>query len=149
VGEALAALNIPGGTTLLIGGRIGRGPPSLFQVYEAGNFIECRSELPFFQIGETKYGRPILDRIIKRSTPLGEAVKIGFLSFDSAMRSNLAVGRPLDVLIMPADPDAPVITQRIEADDPYFNDLSVRWASLLKDASDTIPDPPFLAALPR
>jgi putative proteasome-type protease len=147
VGEALAALNIPGSASILLGGRIGAGPPSLYQIYEAGNFIECRSELPFFQIGETKYGRPILDRILKRGTPLGEAVKLGFLSFDSAMRSNLAVGRPLDIMVMPAEPDAPVLTQRIDGEDRYFNDLSVRWALLLKDAADTIPDPPFLAGL--
>jgi putative proteasome-type protease len=144
VGEALAAHNISGGSTILLGGRIGEAPPSLFQIYTAGNFIECKSELPFFQIGETKYGRPILDLMVRRDTPVAEAVKVGFLSFESSMRSNLAVGRPLDLMVMPGDPAVPLVTRRIEADDAYFNDLSTRWTSMLKDATDAVPDPPFL-----
>jgi len=147
VGEALSALNIPHSASLLLGGRIGRGPPTLYQIYEAGNFIECRSELPFFQIGETKYGRPILDRVIRRATPLPEAVKIGLLSFDSSMRSNLAVARPLDLMVMRPDPDAPILTRRIELDDAYFNELSSRWSALLHQATREIPDPPFAAGL--
>jgi putative proteasome-type protease len=144
VGEALESLNIAGGSTLLLGGRIGRGRPTLFLIYEAGNFIECQREVPFFQIGETKYGRPILDRVVRTGTPLAEAVKIGFLSFDSSMRSNLAVARPLDLMVMPSDPAAPVQTRRIENNDPYFNDLSSRWSELLHDATRAIPDPPFM-----
>jgi putative proteasome-type protease len=145
VGEALASLNIAGGASLLLGGRIGAGPPALYLVYEAGNFIECKSEVPFFQIGETKYGRPILDRVIRPHTSLAEAVKIGFLSFDSSMRSNLAVARPLDLMVMRRDPSAPLLTRRIESNDVYFNDLSARWSDLLHDATLAIPDPPFLS----
>lgn len=145
VGEALASLNIAGASTILLGGRIGRGPPSLFLIYEAGNFIECKSEIPFFQIGETKYGRPILDRVIRPSTPLGEAVKIGLLSFDSSMRSNLAVSRPLDLMVMAADPQTPLLIRRIEGDDQYFNALSSRWSTLLHEATKAIPDPPFMS----
>ncbi len=145
VGEALASLNIAGASTLLLGGRIGKGPPSLYLIYEAGNFIECRTEVPFFQIGETKYGRPILDRVIKPATPLAEAVKIGFLSFDSSMRSNLAVARPLDLMVMPRDASAPLLTKRIDSDDAYFNDLSSRWSTLLHEATRSIPDPPFMS----
>ena len=144
VGEALNSLKIAGGSSLLLGGRIGSGPPSLFLIYEAGNFIECKSEIPFFQIGETKYGRPILDRVIRAHTPIPEAVKIGFLSFDSSMRSNLAVARPLDMMVMRRDPAIPVQTRRIESNDAYFNDLSARWSDLLHDATLAIPDPPFL-----
>jgi putative proteasome-type protease len=147
VGEALAAHSIAGGSTLLLGGRIGSEPPRLFQVYEAGNFIECQSELPFLQIGETKYGRPILDLAIRTSTPLPEAVKVAFLSFESSIRSNLGVGRPLDLVIVPGDPEAPVISRRIEEDDPYFSDLSMRWTTMLRDATDAVPDPPFLAGI--
>ncbi len=146
VGEALSALKIPSSATLLLGGRIGEDPPTLYQVYEAGNFIECRTEVPFLQVGETKYGRPILDRAIKRSTPLAEAVKIGFLSFDSSMRSNLAVARPLDMMVMPADPQRPVLRRRIDCDDAYFNELSSRWSTLLYDATRSIPDPDFVPA---
>ncbi|PSJ41906.1 peptidase [Allosphingosinicella deserti] len=144
VGEALNSLKIAGGSSLLLGGRIGSGPPSLFLIYEAGNFIECKSEIPFFQIGETKYGRPILDRVIRAHTPIPEAVKIGFLSFDSSMRSNLAVARPLDMMVMRRDATVPVQTRRIESNDAYFNDLSARWSDLLHDATLAIPDPPFL-----
>ncbi len=145
VGKALSTLKISGAASLLLGGRIGDSPPSLFLIYSAGNFIECKPDMPFFQIGETKYGRPILDRIMHPSTSLGEAVKIGFLSFDAAIRSNLAVGRPLDVMIMPAAAGSKVQTRRVGIDDPYFNDLSMRWGDLLADAAAIIPDPPFMS----
>jgi len=147
VGKALASIKISGSASLLLGGRIGDTPPSLFLIYAAGNFIECKPDMPFFQIGETKYGKPMLDRTIHPGTALGEAVKIGFLSFDAAIRSNLAVGRPLDLMVMPAAPDAAVLTRRVGRDDPYFNDLSARWGDLLQDAAATIPDPPFMADL--
>jgi putative proteasome-type protease len=144
VGEALAEINLNGSLALLLGGRIGDTHPRLFLIYSAGNFIECQAESPFFQIGETKYGRPILDRAITLDTPLAEAVKIGFLSFDSAMRSNLAVARPLDLMVMPTDPLAPILTRRIERDDAYFNELSQSWSKYLREATKAIPPPPFL-----
>ena len=145
VGRALASIKISGSSSLLLGGRIGDAPPSLFLIYSAGNFIECKPDMPFFQIGETKYGRPMLDRTIKPSTPLPEAMKIAFLSFDASIRSNLAVGRPIDLMVMPAAPGSRVLTRRIGENDPYFNDLSARWGDLLHDAAATIPDPPFMA----
>jgi len=146
VGRALRSINISGASSLLLGGRVGKGPPSLYLIYSAGNFIECRPDVPFIQIGEHKYGRPILDRTIDRTTPLGKAVKIGFLSFDASIRSNLAIGRPLDLLVMPAD-GGPTMVRRIEADDSYFDDLSARWGDLLGHAAASIPDPPFMAEL--
>ena len=145
VGEALETLNIPAGACLLLGGRIGSGPPSLFLIYEAGNFIECHREVPFLQIGETKYGRPLLDRALKRLTPLPQAMKLALLSFDSTMRSNIAVARPLDLMVMRPDPGAPTLTRRIDADDPYFNEMSKRWSELLREATCAIADPDFLA----
>jgi putative proteasome-type protease len=147
VGKALASLKISASSSILLGGRIGEAPPALFLIYSAGNFIECKPDMPFFQIGETKYGRPILDRTIHPSTPLGEAMKIAFLSFDASIRSNLAVARPLDLMVMPAAPGSKVLTRRIAVDDPYFDDLSARWGDLLADAAATIPDPPFMAEL--
>jgi len=149
VGRALASLKIGGASSLLLGGRIGDAPPSLFLIYSAGNFIECKPDMPFFQIGETKYGRPILDRTITRGISLAEAMKIGFLSFDASIRSNLAVGPPLDLMVMPTAPGASVLTRRVGVDDPYFNNLSARWGDLLHDAATTIPDPPFMADLDR
>jgi len=147
VGKALASINIRGASSILLGGRIGEAPPALFLIYSAGNFIECKADDPFFQIGETKYGRPILDRTITPATPLGEAMKIAFLSFDAAIRSNLAVGRPLDLMVMPSAPASRILTRRVSENDPYFDDLSARWGFSLADAAATIPDPPFMADL--
>lgn len=147
VGKALASIKISGASSLLLGGRIGDGPPSLYLIYSAGNFIENKPDVPFFQIGETKYGRPMLDRVITPKTPLGEAIKIGFLSFDASIRSNLAVGRPLDLMVLPNRPGVRPLTRRIGVDDAYFNDLSARWGDLLHDAAATIPEPPFMAEL--
>ena len=144
VGEALKRIDLDPWVSLLLGGRIGDGPPMLFLVYNAGNFIECTPEVPFLQIGETKYGKPILDRGLSYETPLHEAVKFGFLSFDSAMRSNLGVARPLDLMVMPRDRGAPVLTRRIGEDDPYFDDLSARWARYLHQATENIPNPPWM-----
>jgi putative proteasome-type protease len=141
---ALEKEKVSAGISVLLGGRVGNGPLKLYQIYSAGNFIECQADQPFLQIGETKYGRPILDRALKWHTPIDEAVKVGLISFDSTIRSNLAVGRPLDLVVMPSDPALPEIRRRIEADDPYFNDLSARWSLMLNEARDTIPDPPFM-----
>ena len=147
VGKALASIRISGASTIMLGGRIGNNPPQLFLIYSAGNFIECKPDVPFFQIGETKYGRPMLDRVISGKTPLPEAVKIGFLSFDASIRSNLAVGRPLDLMVLPNKKKSRPLTLRIADDDPYFNDLSARWGDLLNHAAAAIPDPPFMAQL--
>jgi putative proteasome-type protease len=147
VGKALASIKISGSASILLGGRIGEAPPALFLIYAAGNFIECKPDKPFFQIGETKYGKPMLDRSIHPGTPLGEAMKIGFLSFDAAMRSNLAVGRPLDLLVMPAAPGSKVLTRRVPVDDAYFDGLSRQWDAQLAAAAASIEDPPFMAGL--
>lgn len=144
VGSALDAINLSSSVSILLGGRIGKGPPALFQIYSAGNFIQCKPESPFLQIGETKYGKPILDRGIAIDTPLDEAVKVAFLSFDSAMRSNLGVARPLDMMVMKRDPKEPLLARRIEPDDAYFNELSLRWAVMLHEAMRSIPNPPFM-----
>ncbi len=146
VGAALRSINISGASSLLLGGRIGKGPPTLYRIYSAGNFIECKAEVPFFQIGEHKYGRPILDRTIHTSTSLAEAMKVGFLSFDASIRSNLAIGLPLDVVVIPSG-SGKALTMRIEDNDAYFDDLSARWGDLLSHAAAAIPDPPFMAGM--
>lgn len=144
VGRALSAENIDAGISLLLGGRVGKGKLRLYLIYSAGNFIECHSDAPFLQIGETKYGKPILDRALQWNTALDEAVKVGLISFDSTMRSNLAVGRPLDLIVIPRDRGKPVIRRRIGVDDPYFDDLSARWSMLLGESRAIIPTPPFM-----
>lgn len=136
--------NVNTGVSILLGGRIGDEPLRLYLIYSQGNFIECHPETPFLQIGETKYGKPILDRALNARTTLGEVVKVGLISFDSTIRSNLAVGRPIDLIVIPSDRGAPIIRRHIDWDDRYFNDLSVRWGMLLNEARATIPDPPFM-----
>lgn len=129
--------------TFLVGGTIGGEPMRLFLVYAAGNAIECGAETPYLQIGENKYGKPILDRALVYETPLMEAIKIALISFDSTMRSNLAVGLPIDLVIAPAAAPLPATSRRIDAEDPYFHDLSDRWATALAHARAEIPNPPY------
>lgn len=144
VGEALRNIHIDSWVSLLLGGRIGDGPQMLFLIYNAGNFIECTPEVPFLQIGERKYGKPILDRGLTFETPLHEAVKFGFLSFDSTLQSNLGVARPLDLMVMPRERSKPVLLRRIEKDDQYFDELSDRWSRYLHQATKEIPNPPWM-----
>ena len=144
IGEALAREHIDNDVELLLGGRIGQEPLRLFLVYAIGNFIECTAEAPFLQIGETKYGRPILDRVLDYRTPLADAVKIGCLSFDSAMKSNLGVALPIDVAVLQAVADNPPLTRRIEPDDRYFEDIDRRWGESLFAAMEELPNPPWM-----
>lgn len=144
---ALEVAGVSAGISLLLGGRICDGPLHLYQIYDAGNFIQCQEDCPFLQIGATQYGKPILDRAMNYDSEVGEAVKVGLLSFDATIRSDLSVGLPLDLIVIPADRSRPVIKRRIEVDDPYFRDLSARWSMLLNESRAIIPDPPFMRDL--
>jgi len=128
--------------TFLVGGSIEGAAPRLFLVYGEGNCIECGMDTPYFQIGELKYGKPILDRMLTYRTPLPEAVKIGLLSMNSTMRSNLSVGLPLDMLVMRPGRSVATIT-RIEETDPYYHELGTRWAEALRRALGALPPPPY------
>jgi putative proteasome-type protease len=128
---------------MLFGGQIRGGPMRLFMVYSAGNFIECSQEAPFLQIGEHKYGKPILDRAVKYSTQIYDALKIGLISIDSTMRSNLAVGLPIDIAVICRDSLDAELVHRIEAGEPYFHDLRERWSAALRAAHMAIPRPPY------
>ena len=143
-GAALAREHIDNSLEMLIGGRIAGGPLKLYLVYTIGNFIECTADVPFLQIGETKYGRPILDRALNHDTPLAEAVKIAFLSFDSTMESNLGVAHPIDLLVLSTETGKPPLRRRVEEEDSYFNDLTRRWAQTLNDGVMSLPSPPWL-----
>jgi putative proteasome-type protease len=143
VAAAVAGSNIVPSGSLLVGGRIGDQPPALFQIYSEGNFIECQPDAPFLQVGERKYGKPILDRALRWDTALSHCVKLALLSFDSTIRSNLSVARPLDLVVLENGQPDP-IHRRIEEDDPYFDQLSVQWSHLLAEATDRIDDPPFM-----
>jgi putative proteasome-type protease len=143
-GAALVRAQIDGSVSLLLGGRTAEGPLRLFLIYNEGNFIECTAEVPFLQVGETKYGRPILDRALSFDTPLDEALKIGFLSFDSTMKSNLGVALPIDTVIIPRARHEPPILRRIEPNDRYFNEITRLWARCLKEAMHGMPNPPWM-----
>lgn len=144
IGETLKDTGINADVSLLLGGRIGDGPLVLYLVYSQGNFIECQPDSPYAQIGELKYGKPMLDRALQWDSPLDEAVKVGLITFDSTMRSNLSVGRPLDLIVIPEDRSAKITRLRIGEDDAYFNMLSAQWGKALNDARQNIPDPPFM-----
>jgi putative proteasome-type protease len=120
--------------SFIFGGQIGSERPRLFNIYAAGNFIEATLDTPFFQIGEHKYGKPILDRVARSDMELGEAAKMVLLSFDSTLRSNLSVGLPIDLLTYEADTLKVEHTKRIGPDDPYFKMLSTEWSKALRAA---------------
>ena len=132
-GQALSQQNIGFDCSLLVGGQIGAEPPRLFLVYSAGNFIEATADTPFLQIGEHKYGKPILDRVIKPNTSLQDAQKAVLLSMDSTLRSNLSVGMPLDLAVIAKDDCKVTQKRRIEAGDEAFRAMSEAWSRALRD----------------
>lgn len=144
IGRTLQGTGINAEVSLLLGGRIGEGPLMLYLVYSEGNFIECQPDSPYAQIGELKYGKPILDRALSWDSPLDEAVKVGLISFDSTMRSNLSVGLPFDLIVIPEDRSRKLHRLRITEHDPYFAKLSQDWGRLMNEARQQIDDPPFL-----
>ncbi|MDE2487519.1 MAG: peptidase [Alphaproteobacteria bacterium] len=141
--ERLKARDVDFDATLLVGGSVRGEATRLFLVYGAGNFIECDEDTPYFQIGETKYGKPILDRALTFSTGLEEALKIALISFSSTMRSNLAVGLPIDLVTAQPGACAAELFHRIEKDEPYFRELNDRWSDALRAAQASIPPPPY------
>lgn len=141
--EALKASDVSFEVSFLFGGQIKGERPRLFMVYSAGNFIECTNDTPYLQIGEHKYGKPVLDRAITYDIDLYDALKIGLISVDSTMRSNLSVGMPLDVLVMRRDACKAELAYRIDAEEPYFKDLRQRWSGALRAAHQAIPPPPY------
>ena len=141
--KALEAAAVDHDVAFLFGGQIKGARMRLFMVYTAGNFIECTTDTPYLQIGEHKYGKPVLDRAISFDTDLYDALKIGLISMDSTMRSNLGVGLPIDVLVVRTDTFEADLNHRIEAGEPYFHDLRSRWSAALRAAHQNIPRPPY------
>jgi putative proteasome-type protease len=142
-GAALDASDVKFDVSFLLGGQIKGERQRLFLLYAAGNFIECTQDTPYLQIGEHKYGKPVLDRAITYDLDLYDALKIGLVSVDSTMRSNLSVGMPLDVLIARRDAYDAELNYRIEPGEPYFHDLRERWSAALRAAHANIPRPPY------
>ena len=133
-GESLSTGSDAFAASFIFAGQIKGEKPRLFQVYSAGNFIEATPDTPFFQIGEHKYGKPILDRVARNDMKLGDAAKMVLLSFDSTLRSNLSVGLPIDMLTYEANTLRIERTKRIGLDDPYFKMLSSEWSKALRTA---------------
>ena len=126
--------------TLILAGQIKGQQPRLFLIYPEGNFIEASFDTPFFQIGETKYGRPIILRGYERDMSFEDAVKLLMVSFDSTLKANLSVGMPLDLLVIARDQFTPLHERRITAADPYFRKISTGWGEALKRAFHDLPD---------
>jgi putative proteasome-type protease len=139
-GETGPVAESPFSATMILGGQIAGGPPRLFLVYPEGNFIEAGADTPFFQIGETKYGRPILVRAYDPALGFADAVKLLMVSFDSTVKANLSVGAPFDLQVIERDALALGPSRRIPADDPYYDAVSRRWGEALKSALDYLPD---------
>lgn len=142
-GKALEAAEIEHEVAFLFGGQIKGERLRLFMIYSAGNFIECTTDTPYLQIGEHKYGKPVLDRAVRYDTDLYDALKIGLISMDSTMRSNLGVGLPIDLLVVRTDACDAELSYRIEPGEPYFQDLRERWSAALRAAHISIPKPPY------
>jgi putative proteasome-type protease len=132
--------NVDSSASFIVGGQIGSEPMRLFMVYSEGNFIEAMSETPYFQIGEVKYGKPILDRVIKANTSMDDATKCVLVSFDSTMRSNLSVGMPIDLLCYEKDSLRVTKTRRFDERDDYMRSLRDQWSEGLRKAFVQLPN---------
>lgn len=125
--------------SVIVGGQIKGGPPSLFLIYPEGNFIEVTDDSPFFQIGETKYGKPIIVRAYDPAMTFDEAVRLLMVSFDSTIKANLSVGLPIDLQLYARDSFETVEQPRITADDPYYQTISQGWSDALRNALTDLP----------
>ena len=140
-GESLQRAGLDFNVSMIFGGQIRGEGMRLFQVYSAGNFIEATAETPFFQVGESKYGKPVLDRVITLETPLDEAAKCVLVSMDSTLKSNLSVGLPLDLAVYEADRLASDRIACIDEHNPYLRMLRETWGHKLREVFDSIEDP--------
>jgi len=141
---ALNEFGIEFAANFILGGQIGSEPMRLFMIYAAGNFIEATADTPYFQIGEAKYGKPIIDRVIDSHVSLADAAKCALISMDSTIRSNLSVGLPLDLLVYETGSLQVGKHISIDRDDPYFALLRQSWGARLREAFDAMPAVPFL-----
>jgi putative proteasome-type protease len=152
VGEALRSIHARDGEglrehgydfngTFILGGQIKGEEPRLFHIYSAGNFIESSIDTPYFQIGESKYGKPIIDRVITRSSSLAQAAKCALVSMDSTIRSNLSVGPPLDLAIIKRDEFKLATHISIDLDNDYFRMIRERWGFALQEVFSELPNP--------
>ena len=152
VGDALREIHLRDGESLkdqghefnasfILGGQIRGEAPRLFNIYAAGNFIEATIDTPYFQIGESKYGKPIIDRVISRSSSLAQAAKCALISMDSTIRSNLSVGPPMDLAVVRRDEFRLSTHISIDLENEYFKKIRTRWGYALREVFSELPDP--------
>ncbi|HVZ42975.1 MAG TPA: proteasome-type protease [Ramlibacter sp.] len=139
--ESLKHSGVEFNVNLIFGGQIRGENMRLFQVYSAGNFIEATAETPYFQVGEYKYGKPVLDRVITPDTELDEAAKCALVSMDSTMKSNLSVGPPLDLVVYEANRFQTDKVVCIDMHNPYYRMLHEGWGQKLREVFDSLEDP--------
>jgi putative proteasome-type protease len=140
-GPALKAAGIDFNASMIFGGQIGNEAMRMFLVYSAGNFIEATRETCYFQVGESKYGKPVLDRLISPATPLDEAAKCALVSMDSTLKSNLSVGLPLDLLVYEQGKLQTDQIACIDENNPYFHMIRSTWGDKLREVFESIDDP--------
>jgi putative proteasome-type protease len=140
-GPYLMQNNVDASASFIVGGQIAGEPMRLFLVYSEGNFIEATEETPYFQIGETKYGKPIIDRVVVADTDMDDAVKCVLVSFDSTMRSNLSVGMPIDLVTIQRDRLTVEHRRRFDEKDPYMTSLRKSWGEGVRQAFAQLPNP--------
>ena len=146
-GAYLQQANVDAGASFIVGGQIAGGRMRLFQIYSEGNFIEATEETTYFQIGESKYGKPVIDRVVKPDTSLLEATKCLMVSFDSTIRSNISVGLPIDLLIYRAGSLQVSFQHQILETDPYFNMVHQQWGEGLRKVFTELPNPDWNVGL--
>ncbi len=142
-GPHLMQTNVDASANFIVGGQIWGEPPRMFMIYTEGNFIEATPETPYFQIGETKYGKPIIDRVVTESTSLDDVVKCMLVSFDSTMRSNLSVGLPIDLLVYERDTFHARRQRRFDEQDAYMSGLRQKWSEGVRRAFAELPNLPW------
>ena len=146
--EALRVQGVEFNASFILGGQIKGEAPRLFHIYAAGNFVEATADTSYFQIGESKYGKPIIDRVIRRSMPLSEAAKCALISMDSTIRSNLSVGLPLDLVIVRRDEYRVSSHVDIDSTNDYFQRIRERWGEALREIFSQLPNPDWLVSTP-
>lgn len=137
--EATSASGVDASVSLIFGGQIRGSDPAIYMIYSAGNFISESDETPFLQIGESKYGKPILDRILARDTTLEDAARCAIVSMDSTIKSNATVGPPIEVLVYEKDSFNTDHYIRMEEEDQYLHDIKLAWNEALKNAFVQLP----------
>jgi len=142
-GEYLQENEIRFNASFIVGGQIGVERLRLFRIYAEGNFIEAGVDTPYFQTGETKYGKPVMERVIRRATPLADATKCVLVSFDSTMRSNLSVGMPIDLICYERDSLEVPKRRRFDDGDAYFTSLSREWSEGTRQVFRQLPELPW------